>query len=207
MLCDLIAMPTLPPSTQRPPSLVSSTVDRMPARTVGRALVILAFVCGGLGSVLAKFTLEAGATPLSFLLIRLLAAVGILGLLVRRDMWRLPPSRQAQLFGTGVLFGCQSLAYFSAVALSPVALVVVTVASYPVALLVVDSVSARTMPGPGRLVAMATSLVGLWLAAGSPSARLDLGIALALASSIGYATYLRVSASALAPRPGWQRGR
>ncbi|MEE8603138.1 EamA family transporter [Euzebya tangerina] len=184
-------------------SRITTSLATLPVQTVGRGLVLIAFVTGGLGSVLAKVTFDLGATPLSFLFVRLVAAVAVLRLLTGRDMWAIPLHRQARLVGLGVLFGCQSLSYFSAVAISPVALVVVTVASYPVALLVMDAVAVRTMPSPGRLAALVVCLGGLWLAAGSPAATLDPGLLLALASSVGYAVYLRVSASTLAARhPG-----
>ncbi|MGI9015947.1 MAG: DMT family transporter [Euzebya sp.] len=165
-----------------------------------RLLIVIAFTMSGLGSVMTKGAYGLGATPVSFLLVRLITAVIVLVVACGPALWRLEPRRILTLIVLGFGFGAQTLAYFSAVQIAPVALVVVTVSTYPVVILVMDAVKSRRVPSTARLAAMAVSLLGLWLAAGSPTGRLDTGVLLALGTAVGYAVYLCLSAKALTPR-------
>lgn len=187
----------LPTTARRLPApLTSSTLT---PGTIGRLLLVGAFLLSGIGGILAKSAYVAGATPVSFLLTRLGTAVVILALLTRSDLLRPGGRRIVRLLALGLAFGSQTMAYYSALEISPVGLVVVVVSTYPIVIITMDAVSERALPSPGRLAAMAASLVGLWLAAGSPTGRPDTGLLLALTSALGYATYLRLSARALAP--------
>lgn len=167
------------------------------ARTQGQLLAVTAFLASAAGQVLAKGVYAQGAEPVSFLVIRLAAAVALLCLLARGQLLAIPRRRRLTLLGLGVGFGAQTLAYFSALERSPVALVVVVVSAYPLVVVLQDAVADRAVPSPRRLAVMAVSLVGLWLAAGRPTGMPDAGIALALLSAVGYGTYLRLSAPAL----------
>lgn len=183
--------PTQTPPTHTPPA------PRLTPAVQGRLLAVLAFLASAGGQVLAKSVYALGAEPVSFLVIRLTAAVGLLVLLTRRELFTLPLRRRLTLLAVGVGFGAQTLAYFSALELAPVRLVVVVVATYPIVVVTLDSIADRVRPSARRMAVMAVSLVGLWLAAGTPTAMPDLGVLLAMTSAVGYSVYLRASQRAL----------
>lgn len=177
-----------------------SLLPTLSPSATGRLLMVVAFSASGIGTVVAKSAYRMGAVPVSFLVVRLVVAVLFLAVLCGPALWRLEPTRILKLILIGLGFGVQTLAYYSAVDLAPVGLVVVTVSSYPIVVIAMDAVASRSLPKPSRMAAMAVSLAGLWLGAGSPTGGLDVGIILALISSVGYAVYLRLSAQALTPR-------
>jgi drug/metabolite transporter (DMT)-like permease len=183
----------LPALTRMTPHLSMPTSPKVQ----GTLLAVAAFAASAAGQVLAKQVYALGAQPSSFLLIRLVAAVSLLAVISRSRLLAIPTRRRWTLLGIGVAFGVQTLAYFSALELAPVALVVVVVTAYPLVVIVQDSVATRTVPSPARIVLMVVSLGGLWLAAGRPAGLPDLGVGLALVSAVGYGTYLRLSARAL----------
>ncbi len=192
-------------SLPRPHLPARLSVSALPPATVGRLIIVVAFLAAGVGSTLAKSAYALGATPVSFLLIRLLTAVAVLALLTGPSLWRIGARRIGTLVVLGLAFGGQTLAYYNAVQLSPVALVVVVVSSYPIVVIALDAIADRTVPSPLRIATMVASLTGLWLAAGSPVGRPDAGVLLALVSATGYAVYLRISARVLAPSADGRR--
>ncbi|CAN5220440.1 DMT family transporter [soil metagenome] len=178
-----------------PPGIAASrsAFASLSPATAGRLLTITAFAATACGGVLAKTVYATGATPVSFLVIRLTAAVGVLALLNRGALWTLPARRRWTLVALGLGFGLQTLAYYSAVSLAPVGLVVVVVSTYPIVVVAMDAVIDRRLPSAGRTAVMAAALMGLWVAAGRPSGTPDLGLVLALGSAVSYAVYLRLS--------------
>ncbi len=190
----MLLLPT--PAAVRRPRLPATLTDLAPA-TLGKLLIVVAFTASGVGSVIAKAAYGMGATPVSFLLVRLVTAVVVLAVLTGPARWRLPLRKVLSLVALGMLFGAQTLAYYAAVSQSPVGLVVVIVSTYPLVVIAIDAAERRTPPGGVKVGVMLSSLVGLWLAAGSPTGRPELGVLLALASAVGYGIYLRLSASAL----------
>lgn len=179
------------------PTLDQPRSSRLSPAAQGRLLAVLAFVVAAGGQVVAKAAYGMGAEPVSFLVIRLAAAVGLLVLLTRRQLFDIELRRRLTLLVVGVGFGAQTLAYFSALERAPVRLVVVVVSTYPMVVVTLDAMAERTMPSLRRIAVMGVSLIGLWLAAGSPTVMPDLGVLLALTSAVGYSIYLRASQRAL----------
>lgn len=175
------------------PASVRHRVAAQSRSTTGRLIALVSFVGTALGGVLAKAVYAAGAEPVSFLVLRLVAAVLVLGLLARRRLVQIPLSAALRLLGLGLFFGVQTMIYYVALSLSPVALVVVTVSCYPVVVLLLDAVAARERPSAERVGLVVLSLVGLWVAAGSPMGRPDAGMLLALLGAVAFAVYLRLS--------------
>ena len=170
-------------------------------RGSGRALTLLAFSGFAVAGVLGKFAYAQGAEPLSLLVVRFAAAVLVLVLLGRRQLLAIPRRTIAILLALGTVCTGQSMAFYSAVEVAPVGLVVVVVAIYPVIVMLLDSLLARRVPSVARLSLLGVALAGLWLAAGMPTGRLDLGVLLALVCAFVYATYMRLSEPLLAGVP------
>lgn len=167
----------------------------------GHALTLFAFAGFAIAGVLAKFAYAEGAEPLSLLFVRFAAAVVVLVALARRQMAAIPRRRIVVLLALGMVFTGQSMAFYSAMEVSPVGLVVVVVAIYPVFVALLDAMLARRVPSTGRIVLLGVALAGLWMAAGMPTGRVDLGVGLALACAVVYAAYMRLSEPLLSAVP------
>lgn len=176
-------------------------LSRLSATTRGRLLALTAIAGFALAGILAKPIYATGATPQSFLLIRFLTGAAVLALVTWRRLGGIGWRTRLLLLGMGVLFAGQALAYYGAVAIAPVSLVVVVVAVYPLLVVLGDVLLRRAPLDPRRLALLCAAVVGLWLGAGAPRGTLDRGVVLALTCAVLHAAYLQTSQRALAGIP------
>ncbi|HMK69216.1 MAG TPA: DMT family transporter [Stellaceae bacterium] len=169
-----------PPDSSRPAPAPSSVT--------GLALMALSATSYGAIPVFARLAFEAGATPLTLLSLRYLAAVAVLGvgLRIAGRPWRLPPGRRLAGVVTGLLFSIMAYTYLAAIRVIPVSSAVLLFFTYPVLVTLVGWARGYGL-GLRRALAVLAAFIGLALALGVEIAELDpVGVALASLGSLTY---------------------
>ncbi|BDU72561.1 EamA family transporter [Mesoterricola silvestris] len=166
------------------------------ARTGGILLVVLAGCSFASIGIFNRFAAARGVDVPTALALRFaLAALLLWALVPRRHGVRLPRARLGGLALMGALFVLEAGLFFVSSRRIPVALTVLLLYLYPAHVLVLAWLLRGERPGRGGLLALVLALGGIALAIGFPATRLDpLGVALGLASSVGYAFYMFLGA-------------
>ena len=161
----------------------------------GIALVALSATSYGLMPLFAKIAYATGTSTHTLLFLRFLTATLFMFALMRLRHLRFPPPKEALtyfLIGAVIYVG-QSLAYFTAIDYAPAGVVALLLYTYPIivvaasALIFGERISHRT------LLALALAVCGNFCIVGGQLGGSPIGIALALASAVIYASYVLVT--------------
>lgn len=172
-------------------------------RTVGLALVIVSACAFGSGALFAKPVYAAGLDWRTLLYWRfLIAALVSWGWLLarsgnRRSLGRLSRRRWVVLGALGVLYVGNSSTYFAALETVSASLAALIVYIYPVLVAVLALRFGQPLEGRRPWIALGLAVVGVVFAVGgidAAHAPPAIGIALALASAVIYATWIVLSA-------------
>lgn len=173
-------------------SLLPSSPERR-----GVVLVLASAAAYGAMPVLARVAYAEGVGTAGLLAWRFLLANCLFALLRRRGSARPPLKKRLVLWGLGLVFLGNTLCYFQALRLVPVAVLSVLLYSYPVLVALISAAAGVEALTLRSLLAGLLVFSGSALAAGSLLGANALGVALALATALIYAVYL-VLASRLA---------
>jgi drug/metabolite transporter (DMT)-like permease len=169
-----------------------------PARSVGRATVLIVISAIGFGSisVLTVLSTGTGAPLITVMAWRFVIAailLGIGGIGAQRSAWQLTPGRRIlQLIMIGG-FGQTLITYLSLRALDyiPVAPLAFLFYTYPAWVAIIAAIRRSEKLTPIRIMALALALTGVAVMLGAPTDNLNpLGVVLAIGSSMIYAVYL-----------------
>lgn len=154
-------------------------------------------------AIFAKVAYADGADVLTVLAVRFaVAGVCMLALAVARGA-QLPRGRTlaALMALGGVGYVAQALAYFSALTMASAGLVALLLYVYPAIVTVAAALIFGERLTPLKVAALVVALTGTALTLGDIGGGRPLGIVLALAAAVAYATYILVS-SRVVPRAG-----
>jgi drug/metabolite transporter (DMT)-like permease len=171
----------------------------------GVVLVLISAAGFGLMPIFATLAYGAGFTPLTLLMVRFLAAAGLMfGLLaVRGGLSRPGRADLARLLLLGaVLYCAQSFLYFTAVRYVSPALVAVLLYLYPAFVTVGAWWLDRRPVAPAQILAMAISFTGIVVTLGTGAGDVrPLGVTLALLAAAVYAVYILTGSRLPVGRP------
>jgi len=169
---------------------------RAAARTRGILLVVVSGCSFATLGICNRFAAARGVDILSALTLRfLLAAAALWALALPRHRVALSRDRIPGFLLMGGLFVSEAGLFFVSSRLIPVALTALLLYLYPALVMLLCWGFRGERPGRTGLLALVLALAGISLAIGFPASRLDpLGVALGLASSLGYAVYMFLGA-------------
>jgi len=174
--------------------------------TGGAVFALISAASFGLMTTLAQIIYAEGGNPITFAFARSLVAALATVVICRAvgDAWRVdPPGRRAIFFVTLGQTG-MSVCYLSAVAYIPVSLGAILFYLYPIAVLVIESLLHRELPGPVRIVTFLMAFAGLVFAIGPSFEQLDWrGIAFACGAVASASTMFMFTAEARRHTSGW----
>lgn len=169
---------------------------------VGVALCLCAAVGFGALSIFGKLAYDAGAAPLTLLLLRFVLATSVFAalLLARPSLAASPRSADRRSLAIGFALGAfgyaaQAGLFFAALQRLDPSLLALLLYTYPAWVVLGAFVLGRERPTARRLFALAVATVGLVaLLAGASHGEFDaLGVTLALATAVVYAGYILAS--------------
>ena len=166
--------------------------DAARQRSAGVLLVVLAGCSFATIGIFNRLAAAAGTNIPTALALRFaIAALILWGLALPRHRVRVEPRRLGGLALMGALFVMEAGLFFTSSRLIPVALTALLLYLYPALVMLLCWALRGERPGRGGLLALGLALAGIVLAIGFPATRLNpLGVALGLASSLGYAVYM-----------------
>lgn len=169
---------------------------------LGTLLVALSAVGFATLAVLGKFAYGTGLTLSTVLAFRFLVATAIVwpALVYYRSFARLRGRTLLVALGLGAFgYATMSGLYFWGLSLMSAGLVAIVLYTYPVFVVLQSAVVLKETVTRGAVVAVALSLAGVVLIAGTDPAGADLrGVAIILGAAVVYATYITVSRATLA---------
>jgi drug/metabolite transporter (DMT)-like permease len=160
----------------------------------GVLLVIVSAVAFGTMAVLAPVAYNAGTNPITLLFLRFM--ISGLAMMVTMIVQRVEFPKGRLLLGLvlmgGVWYVVQSLAYFTALTMASVGLVVLLLYLYPALVVLISAVALKERITKPKLLALGLALVGTILTIGPSGEGELLGVLLALSAALLYATYIVV---------------
>ena len=163
---------------------------------IGAALCLLAAASFAVQPLLAKIAFDSGASIASVGTLRFALAAALLGALARRTLAVTPLRVLLPPFVLGLtLYGLETGLFFASLDRIDVSLASLLVCSYPALVVAGAVLLGRERASKRRVVALVVALAGVALAlVGGVGGALDpIGIALALAAAVIYASYVLVS--------------
>ena len=157
-------------------------------RLAGVAVVAFAAVTISLSFVLSRLAYDAGTNPISVILFRNLAFIGLVWLLYwwRGRSLRLPRRDLLVTYGAGAFYLLGTGGYLWSILYLPVSLAVLCFYTYPLMTVLFVGLLDRRLPGRLQLLAFVLAFVGLALALEVSFDALDgRGIAFALMGAVG----------------------
>lgn len=173
------------------------------AQRQGIALALVSAAAFGSNIVSAQLAGQAGLSGplLVFYRVFIMLALVIAAAAVLRVSWKIPPGQVRPLLAFGLTSALVGSAYLSSVAFVPVTIAAVVFYTYPVLIVLAESVLTPARFSPARLVVALIAFLGVALVVGPSLGSLDpRGLALALAAAMLAATQF-FAASACAPTP------
>ncbi|TCR70350.1 DMT family transporter [Bosea sp. BK604] len=173
------------------------------ARRQGIALALASAAAYGSNIVSAQLAGQAGLSGplLVFYRVFIMLALVIAAAAVLRVSWKIPPGQVRPLIAFGLTSALVGSAYLSSVAFVPVTIAAVVFYTYPVLIVLAESVLMPARFSPGRLVVALIAFLGVALVVGPSLDSLDpRGLALAFAAAMLAAAQF-FAASACAPTP------
>jgi drug/metabolite transporter (DMT)-like permease len=163
--------------------------DRLGA---GLLLIAVSTVSYSAMPIFGKLAYASGLRPVSLLAWRFALALVLLEVMaLRRTVARQPPRQRTILWGLGGVFVVNSYAYFAALERAPAATVSLIVYTYPVLVTLLSAAIGLDRLTVRGLAAALLAAAGAGLTAGSaPGGFRGAGVWLALASAVGYASYI-----------------
>jgi drug/metabolite transporter (DMT)-like permease len=168
---------------------------------LGAVLCLLAAASFALQPLLVRIAFDGGASLLSVGALRFALAAAVLAVLARRALAVAPLRNLLPPFVLGLtLYGLETGLFFASLERIDVSLASLLMCSYPAIVVAGAVLLGRERASKRRAAALVVALVGVLLAlAGGVGGALDpVGIALALAASVSYASYVLVSDRLLA---------
>jgi len=161
-------------------------------RAGGILLVVLAGCSFATIGIFNRFTAQRHVDVTTALTLRFgLAALLLWAWVPTRGRVRVEGRRLAGLALMGALFVMEAGLFFVSSRRIPVALTALLLYLYPAWVMLLSWFLRGERPGRGGVLALGLALAGTAMAIGFPAHRLDpLGVALGLASSLGYAVYM-----------------
>ena len=163
---------------------------------IGAAFCLLAAASFAMQPLLVKIAFDGGAGVASVGTLRFALAAAVLAALARRTLAVTPLRSLLPPFALGLtLYGLETGLFFASLERIDVSLASLLVCSYPALVVAGAVLLGRERASKRRLVALVVALAGVALAlAGGVGGALDpIGIALALAAAVIYASYVLVS--------------
>jgi drug/metabolite transporter (DMT)-like permease len=163
---------------------------------IGAALCLAAAASFALQPLLVKLAFDSGASVVSVGTLRFALAAAVLAALARRSLAVAPLRILLPPFVLGLtLYGLETGLFFASLERIDVSLASLLMCSYPAIVVAGAVLLGRERASRRRAVALVVALTGVLLAlAGGVGGALDpLGIGLALAASVIYASYVLVS--------------
>ena len=163
---------------------------------IGAALCLVAAASFALQPLLVKVAFDGGATVASVGAFRFVLAAAVLGLLARRSLAAAPLRILLPPFVLGLtLYGLETGLFFASLERIDVSLASLLMCSYPAIVVAGAVLLRRERASKRRVAALVVALAGvaLVLAGGVGGAMDPIGIALALAAAVIYASYVLVS--------------
>lgn len=161
----------------------------------GLVLVVMAGLCFATIGIFNRLAAARGVSVPAALALRFAVAALLLGAAAAGRNVRVAGRRLAGLALLGALFVLEAALFFVSSRRIPVALTALLLYLYPAWVMLLAWALRGERPGRGAALALALALSGITLAIGFPAQRLDpLGVALGLASSLGYAVYMFLGA-------------
>ena len=163
----------------------------------GLIMALLVGMAFATNTALAAVAYTGGATPLTVLITRSVAAIGVLYLLLvlRGVPRRLPASRRYGAIALGCVFAIYSYGVLKAIEYLPVGLVVASFYTFPLLVAMVEWWHGRQAFNLRSAIALVIAFAGIVLALDVLGARLDgRGISLALMAALGVTVVLTTSA-------------
>lgn len=139
-----------------------------PSAGLGVAMALASAASFGVITTMAKLTYDGGGNAITFALVRAaLAALVMLALIpLMRRAWRVPRAGWADTLWVALGQTGMSVFYMGAVQYVSVSLGAILFYTYPIVVLIVESLARRERPGPVRVTAFALAFAGLVLAIG-----------------------------------------